>query len=484
MNKLGLQNNPVITGLWQVADLEREGNTLDPQTASDAILDYVNDGFTCFDMADHYGSAELIAGAARNRLSATAHPSADQLRLYTKWCPQPHETTFELVKSGVMRRIDRLAVDCIDLLQLHWWSFDHPGYIDVMDHLSRLQQDGLIRHLGVTNFDTDHLHVLHSCGFEIASNQVCASVLDRRALAEMSQFCQSTGVRLLCYGTLAGGFISERWLGVEKPHEIADWSKMKYLRFIDATGGWAVFQQILQTLDTIARRHEVSIANVATRWVLDQPSVAGIIVGARLTENQHRESNKALLQLKLGDDDIEQINQHQHMLTAIPGDCGSEYRRPPFLTASGDLSHHLDALPPVYQREEIAGFSNRFRISSGSEFEPVCGYSRGTRFGNRILISGTTATHGADRVIGKGDPRAQMIYIMDKIAASIASLGGNMKDVVRTRIYLTDYRHWEVVSRVHGRYFADVLPANTLIEVSNLIGDYVVEVEAEAIVEP
>lgn len=480
---LGLQDNPVITGLWQVADLERDGKTLDQNAAAASLIDYVDDGFTCFDMADHYGSAELIAGAARKRVHSAAHSSADKLKLFTKWCPQPHETSFDQVKAGVMRRIERLGVDCIDLLQLHWWTFEHPGYIDVMDHLSRLQQDGLIEHLGVTNFDTDHLHVLQSCGFNIATNQVCLSVLDRRALGEMSDLCQRSGVRLLCYGTLAGGFISERWLGVAKPDTIDDWSKMKYLRFIESTGGWSVFQNMLHSLNTIAERHGVSIANVATSWALHQPSVAGIIVGARLTENQHRSSNKALLQLQLGDNDLEEINQHGDLLTSIPGDCGSEYRRPPFLTASGDLSHHLDALPCVYQSEKIEGFEQRFRISSGSEFEPICGYSRGMRAGNRILISGTTATHGTDRVIGN-DPRTQMVYVMDKIAASIASLGGSLSDVVRTRIFLTNHQDWEAVSRVHGRYFGDVLPANTLVEVSNLVGDYMIEVEAEAIVEP
>jgi len=75
--------------------------------------------------------------------------------------------------------------------------------------------------------------VLQSCGFNIVSNQVCLSVLDRRALGDMSQLCQAAGVRLLCYGTLAGGFISERWLGAEKPDDLKDWSKMKYLRFIE-----------------------------------------------------------------------------------------------------------------------------------------------------------------------------------------------------------------------------------------------------------
>ncbi|MGK0231642.1 MAG: enamine deaminase RidA (YjgF/YER057c/UK114 family), partial [Gammaproteobacteria bacterium] len=118
----------------------------------------------------------------------------------------------------------------------------------------------------------------------------------------------------------------------------------------------------------------------------------------------------------------------------------------------------------------------------GSEYEPICGYSRATRVGNRVLVSGTTATHGESRAIGADDYRAQATYILDKISASLASLGATLNDVVRTRIYLDDASQWEAVSRVHGRYFADCLPANTLVEVSSLIGGYGVEIEAEAVI--
>ena len=480
---LGLEANPVVTGLWQVADMERDDKVLDRDAAAAALMRYVDAGFHCFDMADHYGSAELIAGQARQQLLQHGHPAADKLRLYTKWCPQPDQHTPTEVDAGIRNRLDRLGVDCIDLLQLHWWHFDHPGYIDVMDHLCRLQQDGLIKHLGLTNVDTDHLQVLLSCGFPIVSNQVCVSVLDPRALGDLSDVCNDSGVGLLAYGSLAGGLLSERWLGAPEPTELSDWSKMKYQRFVNAVGGWDVLQGVLGTLNEIAEHHQVSIANVATRWVLQQQAVAGVIVGARLTEREHCESNRKVLEFELSGDDLARIQETQQSLTPIPGDCGSEYRRPPFLTASGDLSHHLDALPSVYQRVAVPGRKQRWYISSGSEYEPICGYSRGVRTGNRILISGTTATHGVDRVIGEDDLRAQMVYILDKISASIASLGGSLEDVVRTRIYLTDAAHWEVVSRVHGRYFSDILPANTLIEISRLVGPYAIEMEAEAILD-
>ncbi len=482
LHSLGLQDTPLITGLWQVADLERAGQDLDREAAAADLTDYVKAGFGHFDMADHYGSAELIAGTARRQLIDAGHGGESPVQLFTKWCPQPHQCTREAVRAGIEERCERLGMETIDLLQLHWWSFDHPGYIDVMDHLMELRQEGMIRHLGLTNFDTDHLSVLLSCGHEIVSNQVCLSVLDPRALGDMSQLCMDSGVRLLAYGTLAGGFLGDRWLGADEPTVVPDWSKMKYQRFIHAVGGWQAYQQMLQVLAGIAAEHEVSISNVATRWVMQQAAVTGVIVGARLTDSQHREDNRKLLELRLTDDNLAQIRDAGKQLTPIAGDCGTEYRRPPFLTASGDLSDHLDSLPPVFTRQAVAGRSDRWRISSGSEYEPICGYSRAIRDGNRVLVSGTTATHQSDRVIGADDLRAQTTYIMDKISASLSSLGASLDDVIRTRIYLTDASDWETVSRVHGRYLGNCMPANTLIEVSRLIGDYRVEIEAEALI--
>ncbi|MDQ4136949.1 MAG: Rid family hydrolase, partial [Pseudomonadota bacterium] len=298
---------------------------------------------------------------------------------------------------------------------------------------------------------------------------------------EMSAFCLESGVRLLAYGTLGGGFLTDRWVGQPEPASIADWSKSKYKRFIDAVGGWDALQGLLQALAAIARRHGVSVANVATRWVLEQPAVAAVIVGARLGEREHRADTLALFSFSLDDADQGRIDDALQGLRRIPGDCGDEYRRPPFLTASGDLTHHLESIPSVYQAVPVEGRPDRLRIDSGSLWEPICGYSRAVRVRDRILVSGTTATHGSGEVICPDDPHGQTVYILDKIAASIAALGGRLEDVVRTRVYLRDADQWEPVSRVHGRYFGAVRPANTLLEVARLIGDYAVEIEAEAV---
>ena len=480
----GLEIPRIVTGLWQVADQERGGTPLDPALASADMAAYAAAGFDAFDMADHYGSAEVITGHLLN--SPAARSATPPIRAFTKWCPPPGPMTGEVVRAGVMRSLERMRVPRIDLLQFHWWTFEHPGWLDAMEEIAKLRDEGLVAHVGLTNFDTAHLRILLAEGVPVASNQVCCSLLDRRASEQMSDLCLARGVKLLAYGTLGGGFLSERWLGAPEPtegREFADWSKMKYRRFIEAIGGWGALQGVLRAAKRIGDKHGASIANVATRWVLEQPAVAAVIVGARLTEREHRADNLKLFDFALDDEDRAWLAEAFAATKRIPGDCGDEYRRPPFLTASGDLSHHLDALPPVWPKQAVLGHSDRWRVDSGSVWEPLAGYSRAVREGRRILVSGTTATHGSGRLVGGADAGAQTVYILDKIAASLTALGGRLEDVVRTRVYLTDAADWRAVSEVHGRYFGDIRPANTLLQVGALIGEgYRVEIEAEAVV--
>jgi diketogulonate reductase-like aldo/keto reductase/enamine deaminase RidA (YjgF/YER057c/UK114 family) len=382
----------------------------------------------------------------------------------------------------VEERLERLGVAAVDLLQFHWWRFEHLAWLDALHEMARLHADGLIGAIGVTNFDAAHLALALADGIPIVSNQVSFSLVDRRAAGALSEVCGRTGVRLLAYGTLCGGFLSEKWLGQPEPKSIADWSRSKYKRFIDAAGGWAAFQGVLAAADRVAKKHKVSISNVATRWVLDHPAVAACIVGARLGESEHRADNLKVFGFALDNEDRAILDQSFAGTTPIPGDCGDEYRKPPYLTASGDLSHHLGAIPNVFSATPMAQRPKRQRVSSGSVWEPAAGYSRAVRVKDRILVSGTTATHGADRCVAPGDAGAQATYILDKIAAAITALGGKIEDVVRTRIYLRDASKWEPVARAHGRMFGEIMPANTLIEAGNLIGDYEVEIEAEAVV--
>ena len=126
---------------------------------------------------------------------------------------------------------------------------------------------------------------------------------------------------------------------------------------------------------------------------------------------------------------------------------------------------------------------DRQNISSGTEYEKVAGYSRAVRLGNSVQVSGTTATEGADKIVGIGDSAAQTDFIIRKIERALQQAGAELRDVVRTRIYLAPGADWQAVARVHGKYFGEIRPANTLLYIHALVGeDYLVEMEAEAII--
>ncbi len=469
----GLDISRVVTGLWQIADMERDGRTLDLDATANAMTPYLDAGFTSFDMADHYGSAEIIAGKCR----ALGDP--DRLQLFTKWVPKPGPVTAAEVRTAVERSLTRLQTETLDLLQFHAWNYADPSWLDALFHLQDLKREGLIRHLGLTNVDAAHLRLVLASGIEVVSNQVSCSLIDRRAAGKLAAVCAEYGVGLLAYGTVCGGWLSEKWLGQAEPDWERDgtWSQMKYGRFIREAGGWPALQRVLRAAAAVARRHDVSLTNVATRFIMEQPGVATVIVGARLGERAHLDDNARLCAFQLTVEDRAELEAAIATLTPMPGDCGDEYRKPPFLTASGDLSHHLESFTPPY--EVRPGPHGTRRCFSGTAWEPLAGYSRAVRSGQRISVSGTTATHGS-RLLGGTDPAAQTHAVIDKIEGALQSLGGRLDQVVRTRVFVSHISHWEAVARAHGERFGQVQPANTLVE-ARLVGpEYLVEIEAEA----
>jgi aryl-alcohol dehydrogenase-like predicted oxidoreductase/enamine deaminase RidA (YjgF/YER057c/UK114 family) len=473
-----LKISRILTGLWQIADLERDGSTLDPVATAKFMAPYVAAGFCTFDMADHYGSAEVIAGQFRNH-----EEHGSRVQLLTKWVPKPGPVTISTVREAVQRSLDRMQTDRLDMLQYHAWNYSDPAWLDSLFYLQELKSEGLIGHLGLTNFDAAHLRITLASGIDILTNQISYSLLDQRAAADMTRVCQEYGVHILAFGTVAGGFLSERWLGKSEPgdDQLSTWSQMKYKRFIDVAGGWMKFQTMLVALDDVARKHGVSITTVSSRYMLDQPAVAGLILGARLGHGHHVEENLAVFELQLDQQDRDAIATASKGLQSIPGGCGDEYRKPPFLTASGDLSDHLEVEPAVFS--QVTGAGNRQRIFSGTVWEDMAGYCRAVRHGQSILVSGTTSTHG-NRHIGGQDPAAQTHFVIDKIKAAVESLGGTLEDIVRTRIFVSDIAHWETVARAHGERFADIRPVNTLVEARLVGAENLVEIEAEASLSP
>ncbi|MBD2364708.1 aldo/keto reductase [Anabaena minutissima FACHB-250] len=320
----------ILNGMWQVSGGH---GRINPQAAIESMFKYVDAGFTSWDLADHYGPAEDFIGEFRRQLAATRGKEAlSQVQAFTKWVPRPGKMTKKLVEENIDISLRRMDVESLDLMQFHWWEYLDKNYLDALKYMAELQTEGKIKHLALTNFDTEHLQIITEAGIKIVSNQVQFSLVDRRPEVNMIKFCQQHDIKLFTYGSLCGGFLSEKYLGKPKPRsfDLTTVSLRKYKNMIDGWGGWELFQELLSTLKEIADKHGVSISNVAVRSILDQPAVGGVIVGARLGIAEHIEDNAKIFSLNLDAEDSDRINtisQKSRDLYQVIGDCGDEYRK-------------------------------------------------------------------------------------------------------------------------------------------------------------
>ncbi|KAL2819718.1 NADP-dependent oxidoreductase domain-containing protein [Aspergillus granulosus] len=315
----------IFTGLWQLSS--PAWGSASRSKMLDQFSSYVQRGFTAFDMADHYGDAEIIFGRYR---SSSAY--SDKLFAATKYCIfHPMTVTEEAVRANVSERCRRLNTGKIDLLQFHWQFYDDDQYIKALQYL---QSDPRVKQLGLCNFDTEHMQKVIESGIKIVSNQVQFSLIDSRPTIKMASFCDRHNIKLLTYGTLLGGFLAEKWIGQPAPDLYSDKttpSQRKYYAMIRSWGGWDLFQELLLVLQGIATKHGVSVSNVATRWVLDFECVGAVIVGARMGVSEHFGENLASLGWRLDSEDrgrIEAIlerSSRREMFESM-GDCGGEYR--------------------------------------------------------------------------------------------------------------------------------------------------------------
>jgi aryl-alcohol dehydrogenase-like predicted oxidoreductase len=319
----------ILNGMWQVAGGHGD---MDPEVAISEMFSYHDSSFTTWDMADIYGPAEEYLGEFRKRIEKQrGKDELDKIQALTKFVPNPGPMSRSVVEHYIEKSIQRMNVKSIDLLQFHWWDYNDTRYMDALYHLSKIRDEGKIRHVGLTNFDTERMKIMAEQGFKIVSNQVQYSILDQRPQIQMTAFCQKNKINLLTYGTLCGGFLSEKYVGKPEPtgSDLDTYSLQKYKNMIDAWGGWSLFQELLAILNDIAKNHGVSIANVATRYILDKPAVAGVIIGVRLGISDHKSDNSKVFSLQLGKEDHEKISSvtsKSKDLFATIGDCGDEYR--------------------------------------------------------------------------------------------------------------------------------------------------------------
>jgi aryl-alcohol dehydrogenase-like predicted oxidoreductase len=294
----GFEISRIIKGGWHLAGGH---GPIDPGAAQRDMAAFVEAGITTFDCASIYTGVEQMIGDFLRH-----YPEhAKRVQVFTKFVPDLADLSTvdrPYVEKVIDRSLMRLGLERLDAVQFHWWDYEIPRYVETALELARLQRAGKIARVAVTNFDVPRLSEIVSAGVRISTHQLQYSLLDRRPELGMVGYCRSHSIGLLCYGTVAGGWLSERWLRQPEPSEpYANRSLTKYKLIIDEFGGWPRFQSLLEALSRIAAKHSTDIATVATRSILDRPGATAAIVGA--INAAHLASHQQIGALELDDSD-------------------------------------------------------------------------------------------------------------------------------------------------------------------------------------
>ena len=313
----GFKISRIIKGGWQLSKGHGDLSGIDP--VQDMIA-FSEAGITTFDCADIYTGVEELIG--RFMAQNERNTDKNKIKVLTKFVPDYDKLAGlnkQYIEKIIDRSLKRLNLEQLDMVQYSWWTYQIPGWVETAVWLQELQKAGKINLISTTNFNTEKTMEILEAGVNLATVQVQYSMLDRRVEKSLIKLCAMHNIHLLCYGTVAGGFLSEKWLGKLEPKApFENRSLNKYKLMIDEVGGWDVFQGLLQTLKSIATRHEVSITNIASRYILDKPQVAGIIIGARNTS--HLKMNNQTFEMKLLTDDSNQIQAALSRLSLPAGD--------------------------------------------------------------------------------------------------------------------------------------------------------------------
>lgn len=285
----GYTISPLIQGGWQISAGHRltngaRGNDTD---WVELLAQRALEGKTTFDCADIYTGVEETLGQVRRRILELG---GNEPQIHTKCVPdlgRLADLERPDLESTIDRSLRRLGVERLDLVQFHWWDLEIPGWVEAMGWLDDMRRAGKIRLLGATNFPTPALRELLEAGIPIRAHQVQYSLLDRRPAGDMKELCRQHGVHLLCYGGLAGGLLSSRFLRSGMAATPRNRSEVKYRLIVDEAGGWKRVEALLSELHDLAEAGDLGpgegaerVAPLAIRWVLEQEGVAAAIVGA------------------------------------------------------------------------------------------------------------------------------------------------------------------------------------------------------------
>ena len=326
----GYDISRLIVGGWQLS-AGHHARAVAADEAVERLVAMADLGLDTFDCADIYTGVEELYGRFVRRWRTTSG-GARPIRIHTKLVPDLsalEQADGAYVRNIVERSLRRLGVERLDLVQFYWWDFQRGDWLEAVRTLADLQHEGKVRLVGATNFTAGDVAAMESAGVRVVSNQVQYSVLDRRPeTGGLAAACEATGLRMLCFGGLAGGFLTPVWSGRPDPgyDGLASRSLVKYRLIIDEFGGWQAYQSLLGTLTAVGEQRGLDAAAVALRFVLDQPGVAAAIVG--FSSVARMRDNRRALEMRLTPADHARIRAHTDAAFGPSGDIfGLERQR-------------------------------------------------------------------------------------------------------------------------------------------------------------
>ena len=320
----GYEISPVIKGGWQLSAGHSLTTSIEADQAVADTVAFVEAGISTLDFGDIYTGVEELIGKAIKELAVRNGGTArSMVQLHTKYVPNEkflHDFDRTDVATIVERSLTRLGVEQVDLVQFHWWKYEAKNYLAAMEELFKLKEAGKIGHVGITNFDLPRVKEFVQAGLAPASIQLQYSILDRRPENGLVQYCIENNIGILCYGTVAGGFFSEKYLGIAEPSTAETRSSIKYQLVIEEFGSWELFQELLQALKEIADAHATDIGTIASAYILKQPGVKGVIIGAR--NISHLKSNLQIDSIKFSEAELMVI---RNIISKSSGPNGEVY---------------------------------------------------------------------------------------------------------------------------------------------------------------